>query len=519
MRADYVIAAGPMALAALACGCQGQKKAEPTAKPNVILIVADDLGVGDVGAYGQDIGSTPNLDSIAAHGLLMHNAFATSATSTPSRYGIFTGLYPWTNPMAHILAGNDPLIIAQDQPTMPKMFQEAGYVTGAVGKWHLGMGNGDVDWNKHIDPDANTVGFDYTNLLPATVDRVPTVYVENGTVVGLDPDDPIYVDYKKPFEGEPTYRTNPELCWLHPNHGHDMAIVNGVPRIGYMKGGKKALWKDDEMAEYILDKAEKFVTENKDKPFFLYYGLHEPHVCRVPAKQFAGKTNLGSRGDVIMEADWCVGQLIHHLDSLGLLENTLVIFTSDNGAVLQDGYEDQALELAQEHNYDPSYGLRGGKYSLYNGGTHIPFIVYWKGAIKPAVSKAYFCQVDLYASLGKLIGGNVPDSLESQPLTDVLLGKQLDGGREVQVMEAQGKLALRWKNYEMIPPYAGNAMGATHIELGNSKEYALYDMDADPREQHNLAAEQPELLEEMKKMYAKLVGSYYNSGLGDMPLQ
>lgn len=506
-------------MAALAVGCQGNQKAQPAQRPNVLLIVADDLGLGDVGAYGQDIGSTPHLDSLAKDGLLLRNGYASSATSTPSRYAIFTGLYPWTNPMAHILAGNDPLIIDTSLATMPKMFQEAGYVTGAVGKWHLGMGSGDVDWNRHIDPDANTVGFDYTNLLPATVDRVPTVYVENGTVLGLDPDDPIYVDYEKPFPGEKTYTTNPELCTLKPHHGHNMAIVNGIPRIGYMIGGEKALWKDDEMASYILGRAEDFVDKNKDKPFFLYYGLHEPHVCRVPAKEFAGKTKLGSRGDVIVEADWCVGQIIAHLDSLGLLENTLVIFTSDNGPVLQDGYLDDALELAEANGYDPNNGLRGGKYSLFDGGTHVPFIVYWKGHIKPAVSDAYFSQLDLFASLGRLIGGQVPDSLESQDHLDVLLGKTLEGGREAQILEAKSKLALRWKNYELIPPYAGKERNLTGIEIGNLPEYALFDMDADPGEKHNLVTEKPEIFEKMKKMYAEMVGSYYVSGLKDEPLQ
>ena len=201
-----------------------------------------------------------------------------------------------------------------------------------------------VDGNQFKDPSGNTVGFDYTNLIPATVDRVPTVYVENGLVQGLDPNDPIEVDYENNFPGEPTALTNPEMLKMRWHHGHQGTIVNGVPRIGFMKGGKKARWNDETMADYFLGKVKSFMTNHQDEPFFLYYGLHEPHVPRVPNERFAGASGLGPRGDAIIEADWCVGQAIACLDSLGILDNTIVIFTADNGAVLQDGYQDLALE-------------------------------------------------------------------------------------------------------------------------------------------------------------------------------
>ena len=493
----------PLALAATACTRQPQ---EPT-RPNILLIVADDLGMGDLGAYGGTAIHTPRIDSLARQGILFENGYATSATSTPSRYALFTGLYPWRNADAKILPGDAPLLIPTDAPTLPKMMQAAGYNTAAIGKWHLGMGNGDVDWNRPITPSANTVGFDYTNLIAATNDRVPTVYVKNGLVEGLDPDDPIYVDYKANFEGEPTAITNPEMLKMRWHHGHNCSIVNGIPRIGYMKGGQKARWVDEQMADYFVAEVEGFIDRQTDgKPFFLYYGLHQPHVPRAPHPRFVGKTDLGPRGDAIAEADWCVGEVIDHLEQRGLLENTLVIFTSDNGPVINDGYYDDAEERLGSH--DPKAGTRGGKYSLYDGGTHVPMIVYWKGHIESKVSPALVTQLDLFASLGKLVGGEVPEGIDSREHLDALLGKS-DTGREDLVLEAQGKLAYRSGNYALIPPYKGPKRSVTKNELGNMPTWGLFDLQADRGQQHNIAAEEPATLEKLKEAFLSVAGDHY----------
>ena len=504
-----------LALGASACGT----KDAPAPKPNVLLIVADDLGLGDVSCYGSTTINTPNIDGLASDGLLMRNAYATSSTSTPSRFALFTGMYPWRNPDAKILPGDAPLIIDPLTPTLPKMMQENGYATAAIGKWHLGMGYGKLDWNKEISPSGNTVGFDYTNLIPATVDRVPTVYVENGLVQGLDPEDPILVDYQNNFPGEPTAITNPEMMRMKWNHGHQGTIVNGVPRIGYMKGGKAARWKDETMADYFLSKVKSFMVSHKDEPFFLYYGLHEPHVPRVPNERFAGMTGLGPRGDAVAEADWCVGQAIACLDSLGILDNTIVIFTSDNGAVLQDGYQDMALELAEEKGHDPDNGLRGGKYSLYGAGTHIPMIVYWKGHIEQAVSDAWFCQMDLFATFGEMIGGEVPEGMDAESHPDVLLGKELSGGREAQILEAQGKLALRKGDYVYIPVYSGKNYNETGIELGCNDHETLWNLKEDPKQMKDISTDEHELLVSMREEFLKLTGSLYDKGHEADPLQ
>lgn len=489
---------------------------ETAEKPNVIVILADDLGFGDVSAYGSATIHTPHIDKLANEGVCFTNGYATSATSTPSRYALMTGMYPWKNKDAKILPGDAPLIIDEHQFTLPKMMQSAGYTTGAIGKWHLGMGNGNVNWNEVVKPGAKEIGFDYSCLIAATNDRVPTVYVEDGKVVGLDPDDPIEVSYEKNFEGEPTALSNPELLKMEWAHGHNNSIVNGIPRIGYMKGGKAARWVDEDMADYFVGKVKDFVSGHKNEPFFLYYGLHQPHVPRAPHSRFAGTTTMGPRGDAIVEADWCVGELIAHLEKEGLLENTMIIFSSDNGPVLNDGYKDGAAEKVGEHK--PAGGLRGGKYSLFDGGTHIPLFVYWKGTISPVISDALICQMDLIASLGKLVNASLPEGLDSREYLDAFMGKKLQA-RENLVVEAQGRMAYRQGDWMMIPPYRGQERNLTGNELGNLPEYALFNLKEDKAQQENRVAGNEPLLEEMKENFFTLTAGYYKSEVEEEPLK
>lgn len=508
----FFYAVPSLALAAAACTPE-----HGTQRPNILLIVADDLGMGDLGAYGATAIRTPNIDSLASGGIRFENGYATSATSTPSRYAMFTGMYPWRNADARILPGDAPLLIPVDVPTMPKMLQAAGYNTAAIGKWHLGMGNGNVDWNKEIVPSANTVGFDYTCLIAATNDRVPTVYVKNGLVEGLDPEDPIYVDYKKNFEGEPTALTNPEMLKMKWHHGHNNSIVNGIPRIGFMKGGEKAKWVDEDMADYFVGEVKEYLdAQSPDKPFFLYYGLHQPHVPRAPHARFVGSTDLGPRGDAVVEADWCVGEVISYLDKKGLLDNTLVIFTSDNGPVINDGYYDEAEERLGNH--DPKNGTRGGKYSLYDGGTHIPLIVYWKGRVMPDVSHELVTQLDFFASIGRLTGGEVPEGLDSRDNLEAFLGRDVSA-REAMVLEAQGKLAYRSGRYAMIPPYNGPKTNITKNELGNMREWGLFDLENDRFQENNIAGSCPEVLQKMKSEFLNIVGDHYRPDIKEEELK
>ena len=493
---------------ATVAACTPAKKHSAEIKPNIVIIYADDLGYGDVGAYGAIRIKTPNIDKLANGGVRFTNGYATSATCTPSRYALLTGQYPWRNSDAKILPGSAPLIIDTAQMTIPKMLKEKGYYTGVVGKWHLGLGNGIVDWNQRVSPGPNEVGFDYAYIMAATQDRTPTVFLENGLVEGLEKDDPLFVDYENNFEGEPTGLDNPELCTMKWHHGHNNSIHNGIPRIGFQKGGKSALWVDEDMSDTFLGKAQQYIQENKNKPFFLYYALQQPHVPRTPNHRFVGTSGMGPRGDAIIEADWCVGELIKTLETEGLLENTLIIFSSDNGPVVNDGYYDDAVEKLGNHT--PGGPLRGGKYSLFEAGTRMPFITYWQGKIKPSVSDALVSQIDLLSSFAKLTGSEtrVPDS---QELLEVLMGTS-NQGREELVLEATSRTALRKGDWVMIPPYKGPAVNeSVNIELGNAPEFQLYNLKDDIGQQKNLAESEPEKLQEMLKTFEQIRGTNFQN--------
>ena len=458
--------------------------------PNIVLIYLDDLGYGDVSAYQSGTLRTPNMDVLANGGLRFTNGYASSATCTPSRYALLTGTYPWRNQQAKILPGTAPLIIDTAQMTLPKMLKAHGYETAVIGKWHLGLGTGFVDWNQEIIPNPNHVGFDFSHILAATQDRVPTVYIENGWVVNLDPNDPIQVDYDKNFDGEPTGLSNPEMLTMKWHHGHNNSIVNGIPRIGFMKGGQRAKWSDVDMADHFLQIGKAYITEkaSSEKPFFLFFPMHQPHVPRTPHPRFEGKSGMGPRGDALLEADWVIGELYTTLEIEGLLENTLIIFTSDNGPVLNDGYYDDAVEKLGNHT--PSGPLRGGKYALFEAGTKVPFVVFWKGEIQLGVSNALVSQIDLLSSLASLVGSS-ETGMDSENLMDVFMGKSHEG-REAVIVEASTKTALRAGDWAMIPPYTGPAVqNQVNIELGNSPEYQLYNLKIDPGQRNNLSKSNP----------------------------
>ena len=479
---------------------------ETGTKPNIIIVYMDDLGYGDVSYNGATKLQTPNMDAMAMAGMRFNNGYATSATCTPSRYALLTGVYPWREKRAKILPGTAPLIIGAQQMTIPKMLKQQGYQTAIIGKWHLGLGNGNVNWNELVSPGPNQVGFDYSYILAATQDRVPTVYIENGYVVGRDNNDPIEVSYEKNFEGEPTGLENPELLTMKWHHGHNSSIVNGIPRIGFMKGGNSAKWSDIDMADHFLNGVQKYIKDNKDKPFFLYYPMQQPHVPRTPHPRFKGLSELGPRGDAIVEADWCLGELKKTLEEEGILENTLIIFSSDNGPVLNDGYYDDSDVKNGSHT--PWGPYRGGKYSLFEAGTRVPFFTYWKGKIKPGVSDTMVSQLDLLSSLAQLVGSEVRTE-DSLPLLELLMG-QSNYGRKEMVIEATSRTAFKRGDWVMIPPYDGFAVNdKVKIELGNDPEFQLYNLSNDVGQQNNLALQNPKKLQEMLLAFEAIRGKDY----------
>jgi arylsulfatase A-like enzyme len=488
-------------LAALLAVSPGVLAGEPP--PNVVIIYADDLGYGDLGAYGATRFQTPRIDSLAVQGLRLTNAHSAAATCTPSRYALMTGEYAWRRRGTGVLPGDARLIVEPGRTTLPALMKGAGYRTGVVGKWHLGLGDGPIDWNGEIRPGPREIGFEESFLVPATGDRVPCVYVENGRVRGLDPKDPIEVSYEHPVGSDPTGKAHPELLKMHPSHGHDMTIVNGISRIGYMSGGRSARWVDEDMADVLTAQATAFIERHRAEPFFLYYATHDIHVPRVPHPRFAGRSGLGPRGDVILQLDWATGAVLDALDRLKLADRTLVLFTSDNGPVVDDGYRDQAVEKLGGHR--PSGPLRGGKYSAFDGGTRVPMIVRWPGRVKPGVSDALVGQVDFLASFAALVGQPLaredgPDSLD---VLSALLGTSPTGREEL--VEQAGAHALIRGKWKLIPPHEGRKVNPeTNTELGNDPQPQLYDLSVDLGEERNVAGEHPELVRELTARLARI---------------
>ncbi len=471
--------------------------------PNIIVIYGDDIGYGDFGCYGGVGADTANIDALAASGIRFTSAYCTAATCTPSRYSLLTGEYAFRNQSARILPGNAPLILSTQRPTVATFLRDNGYATALVGKWHLGLGSAasPLDWNGEIAPGPKEVGFEYSFNMAATADRVPSVYIENGRVVGLDPSDPIEVNYETMVGDEPTGVSHPQMLKVQADEQHSCTIVNGVSRIGYMTGGHSARFKDEDMADTYLNKAIEFVREHKDDPFFMYYAPNENHVPRVIHPRFAGSSSLGPRGDALAVFDWCIGRLVDELKKAGVYENTLIVISSDNGPVLFDGYWDGALERQGGHKAAGPF--RGGKYSRWEGGTRMPLIVSWPGKVTPHVSDAIISQVDLFASIAALIEKPMPvdAGADGQNVLPALLG-QSDVGRDYVIQEALTQIAVRKGDWKYIPPGSVTERGG----IGEWKETKvdepglLFHLSEDPAEQNNVADQYPAKLEELRQI-------------------
>jgi arylsulfatase A len=493
--------------------CQHAALADES-RPNIVVIMADDLGYGDVSCYGATELQTPNIDRLASEGLRFTNGYCSASTCTPTRYSMLTGNYAFRTKGTGIAPPNAPAIIKPGTETIASVLKQAGYSTGVVGKWHLGLGGpSGPDWNGALNPGPLEIGFDSCFLLPTTNDRVPQVYVQDHRVLNLDPNDPLWVGRKKPSEDHPTGVTHRDTLKMDWSHGHNSTIHNGISRIGFYTGGMKARFRDEDLADMWVKKSNEFIAENKEKPFFLFFSSHDIHVPRMPHERFQGKTTLGFRGDSIVQLDWCVGELMKTLDKHNLSENTLVVFCSDNGPVMDDGYKDDALEKLGKHKAAGPFS--GGKYSVYEGGTRTPFITRWKGHISPGTSENVVCTIDLAASMAALTQQSLkPDAcIDSLNVLDSLMGKADATGRDHLVQQDNGNngtLGLRvgdWKLHRYPKKRARNVVVEKKLANTSVEEFQLFNLAKDPAEKNNVLAENPDVTNRLKKRLNNIIES------------
>jgi arylsulfatase A-like enzyme len=491
----------------LAWGVAGRaEEVTASTRPNIVVIMADDLGYGDVSCNGATAIATPAIDALAAQGLRFTNGYCSASTCTPTRYSFLTGEYAFRRPGTGIAPPNAPAIIPAGTTTVASLLRDAGYATAVVGKWHLGLGGPDgPDWNGDLRPGPLEIGFDSCFLLPTTNDRVPQVFVRDHGVWNLDPADPLWVGDTQPSGDHPTGRTARGSLKMDWSEGHNQTIHNGVSRIGFFMGGHAARFRDEDLAAAWVRESEAFIATSQaaGQPFFLFFAAHQCHVPRLVHERFQGRSTLGPRGDAILELDWCVGEVVRILAERGLTDETLIVFCSDNGPVLDDGYRDDAIEKNAAHR--PAGPSAGGKYSVYEGGTRTPFIACWPGRIPPGESAEMVCTIDLAASFAALVGQPVPqDSCrDSVDLHGALLGEPGGTGRTELVLQdngAAGTFGYRvgaWKLLRHDSGVARNLVVAGPLASTKVPRYQLFDLTNDPGERHDIREANSDLAERL----------------------
>jgi arylsulfatase A-like enzyme len=456
-----------------------------SAQPNILVILADDVGWGDAGCYGATLVKTPNIDRLAREGQRFENGHASAAVCTPTRYSLITGQYSWRNKAdglnKGVAKGDAPLLIPTTMTTAPGLLKQAGYRTALIGKWHLGFGLTKPDFNQELRPGPLEIGFHEFFGIPATNDRIPTVFVRDYRVVGLDASDPIHYSFDK--DEAKSQGMSP---W-----------AAGRKRIGWAKGGKSAWWKDTEIADTHTRECVQFIERNKAAKFFLLFAPHNVHAPAIPGPRFVGSSGLTPRADMLQELDASIGELLHTLDRLSLTNDTLIIYSSDNGAYVSD-----------EKGHKPTGPYRGKKSQLWEGGTRVPFIVRWPARIQPGVSTDLASTLDAPATLCAAAGITLPkDALpDSFNLLPVMLGEKDAPKRDhLVLMSGNGDLAIRSRQWKYIPDlsvadgwYAGKKKAANA-----PKKAALYDLSKDPGEKQNLIQENPAEAQRLADLLAK----------------
>ena len=471
--------------------------ARPAERPNIVLIYTDDLGYGDVGCYGATKVRTPNIDRLAREGRRFTDAHSASAVCTPSRYALLTGEYPFRINSWNAIFSKVGLIVDPTKTTIASLLKKHSYATACLGKWHLGMGNKEPDWNGDLKPGPLELGFDYYFGLPTVSSHSPFVFVENHRVLGLDPSDPLV------FGGTPPTKAYPEKILIHQP----------------VSGGKAAhaLYKDEELGTTLAQKAVKWIREKKDGPFFLYFATPQIHHPFTPHPRFQGTSDCGRYGDFIHELDWMVGEVLATLDELKLTENTIVIFTSDNGGMLNEGGQD-AWRAGHRANGD----LLGYKFGAWEGGHRVPLIVRWPGKVpRGTTSNQLFCSIDWLATLAAAIhqplgAADAPDSLNQlATLTGTPARPVRD--RVVLAPNSSKHVAIRSGKWIYIsaqgdggfPGIRGGPGSVAFSQRKNSDITAdgkikpdapsaqLYDLEADPQQTTNVIRENPDVAQRL----------------------
>jgi arylsulfatase A len=447
-------------------------------KPNIIVILADDLGYGSVGFNGATKVRTPNIDRIAQEGIRFTDANTPSSVCTPTRYSLMMGEYPWRQEIG-LPIRPAPMLLPANRPNIASMLKSEGYATGCVGKWHLGFGEEPVDWQNSLTPGPLERGFDYYFGFPINLNNPPSVYIENHQLI----------------------------------HPEDPLDKNG------RSGAEKSRVNFDAMTDVITGKAVSFIEKNKDHPFFLYYATHQVHVPIHPAPRFVGTSDAGIYGDYIQDCDWSVGQILETLDRLGLTENTLVFFTSDNGAI---GHPIKDQEIGIDSREDGAFGFyrnapwSGYKFGSQQGGSRVPFVARWPERIQPGSQTDILISLtDFYATfrdllgrpkdghgmdsfsfLGHLLPGHTDEASKRDYVVYQAGGSSFIGLREKEWLLTVGRLPHRMLQYTQgIPDQA--APGIKPIRS------TLYNLTDDPKETENVYEQYPEVVERMKLILEK----------------